>query len=362
MASNDIFDFGGSSDKKADDANQQTQPFSVMEEVENLKAETAVQSSEAVTDGAPAQDDAAATGGANQKTGIAALLQNKVAVGSIAFFGLIVAFVIFRTFVYQAPQPMEQDTLSQNTVQGDSGGVFQGDNSLPPGMGGEPIGIPPAMMEPSSSGAQSQYETGVPSGIPQDMAVFGADPSAQAAGTPSPNGYAEQTAPPVVVEAAPATPPASSTVEAQPAVAAMQPEAPIATAPPVESESEIALLKKQIEDRDAKIKNLQSQLSASRREYSKLASVSKKLLAKEKEMVAYAKESSDGSTKAAPVKAAQVSSMYSIKAIVEGLAWLNTSDGRVITVRSGDTLAKNVSVISIDPIKMIVRTSAGEIN
>ncbi|MBQ69363.1 hypothetical protein CL689_04820 [Candidatus Saccharibacteria bacterium] len=365
MASNDIFDFGSSAEKKAEDATPSPQPFSLMNEVEGLAAQEA-----SSTEEAPASQTSSSAEEDHEqpvdqkKKGISLLLQNKMALASLAFFGLIVAFVIFRMFVYQAPQPADQDVLGQSQAPTPSSGdVFQGDNSLPPGLAGEPVAIPPEVTGPTEGAAPSQYGAEASAGIRQDMSVFGTDPNSNNAPTPAPEVYgatSPQPQQPSVVEGVVVqTTPQPEPPAAQPTI---QPEPQMASAMSVEAQDEIASLKKQIADRDVKIKSLQSQLNVSKREYAKLAGVSKKLLAKEKEMVAFAKGESPSSSKAAPEKASSVSSMYSIKAIVEGLAWLNTTDGRVITVRAGDSLAKNVSVTSIDPVKMIVRTSAGEIN
>lgn len=57
----------------------------------------------------------------------------------------------------------------------------------------------------------------------------------------------------------------------------------------------------------------------------------------------------------------EVVSKFKIKAIVEGLAWIESPLGQTLAVRGGDLLTSDMRVISIDPIQMVVKTNKGEI-
>lgn len=53
---------------------------------------------------------------------------------------------------------------------------------------------------------------------------------------------------------------------------------------------------------------------------------------------------------------------FKIKAIVEGLAWIQSPLGQTLAVKAGDKLSSNLEIVFIDPVKMVVKTNLGDIH
>lgn len=124
---------------------------------------------------------------------------------------------------------------------------------------------------------------------------------------------------------------------------------------------DVAALREQLIDKDKKIASLASQLKQSERRYQVLASKSKKLLAKEKEMMAFYSEKTGEGPKGKDLARPTSASSYRIRAITEGLAWVDSGSGQTYTVRIGDSLPDIGNIIFIDADKMSIKGSRGEI-
>lgn len=353
------------------------------------------------SDGVESPADSISKGGLASK--VSALFESKAAKIGAGFALLVLSFGAFKAFVYQeplqevavvAPQdpmppPPSEPIVDGGTPPQDFLFALEPGQAQQPGMpnstpgsqtdflgvdsapGSAPsVPVPPMVAEATSPQMTSPSQP--------SMGTQPAPMGAIQQGAPSVNQPAQMGSPSVAQSFSPPTAPPGFTapmvapqqgttqsagLQAQPT---FQPDSGMQT-PPIstgttaqatESMKSPDEYQKLLNQKDAEIAKLRKDLARARTDYQKVATASKKILSKEKEMRAYYAEKS-GTSEQPPAKASAVNG-FSIKAIVEGLAWVNTASGSVVPVRPGDSIG-GARVVSIDPVAMIVKTSSGEI-
>lgn len=285
------------------------------------------------------------------------IMGNKLLLAGGGFLVLVLSGFVYVNFIYTPPsynqvaqqtppqpQPMygaEQngagDQPSNSTESSVPGFSLDGETTVSPDM---------QAMEP----AAEEWS-------PPGMAMTDTPPNGQ--GTPKTelaqsmsSGTQPETAsqPP----ASPAVMSAPESPEGSGVVASYQP-------PSASDPVDVAALREQLIEKDKKIASLASQLKQSERRYQVLASKSKKLLAKEKEMMAFYSEKTGEGPKGKDLARPTSASSYRIRAITEGLAWVDSGSGQTYTVRIGDSLPDIGNIIFIDADKMSIKGSRGEI-
>lgn len=338
-----IFNFG---EKPAD----KSPPFSVSAEAERLQSLDAEVSAESKLNNsepgkvAPTADR------------LKALMGNKFALAGGGFLVLVLSGFIYVNFIYSPPNygqvaqqvnPEPQPTYTPEP---------------PPTMGqyGSPMEEPQGfsldgetMVTPGTQIVESSEEQWTPPGTMATETV--------ASDQPQPMNQPSQDNPITKPEVGVNQTDQGSSASGPTGQLGVADSKPSGQSSPMADESEIEALKKQIAEKDKKIASLSSQLNQSQRKYQVLSSKSRQLLAKEKEMMDFysQKESkaSNGKELARPTSA----SGYRIRAITEGLAWVDSGNGQTYTVRIGDSLPDIGNIIFIDADKMSIKGSRGEI-